>query len=346
MRFSFNPLGPLLSLLTQLRNWLYDRGILHSIRLSQPVISVGNITMGGTGKTPFIDWIVKELKNKGYGPAIVSRSYGGTLTNPEWVRADEKEDSIYGDEPLLLKSKNPDVPLMAGPSKWKSAKKALQENKQVNVLLIDDGYQHRALFRDLDIVLLDASVSMTDYCWPPIGRAREPLSHLRRAEVIVFTKWEQRREETVEYLRNQIKKINGYKPIELFAEQELGHFYSPFNRLSSDAIKSLLAEGRGFAFCGLGNPQSFIQSLKKSQLKIKDFHFFSDHAKYDSALLEDLERRALGADYFITTEKDAIKFESWKEGIPPLIIAPLKLVISGDCEAFNEKLVGTIRKNS
>jgi tetraacyldisaccharide 4'-kinase len=336
---SLNPFAPLLAGLVKGRNWLYDKAFINATRVPVPVISVGNVTMGGTGKTPFIAFLLRELVSMGVRPGVVSRSYRARASDSEWVNLTSGAHSIFGDEALLLKSRYPEVPMMAGPSKWQSAIRMAAEDPSVEVILVDDGFQHRRLHRDLNVVLLDVSVSPTDYEWPPIGRARESLQSLKRADVVVLTRWEQRCEDTVAFIQKWLPS----DVLKLRAEQTSGSLrHVGGNSLKRSDLKPL----RAFAFCGLGNPESFRKTLMSEDLNIDFFRPLSDHQPYNSALIQEIIEQGHQADYFITSEKDAVKLSDWPFNGPPLYVIPIELNLSGSVEEFREKLTQILRKKS
>lgn len=339
MKGLLKPLGSVFSTLVALRNWMYDNKMMKTGAVRKAVISVGNITMGGTGKTPFIHWLIQEIETRGYHPGVVSRNYGSSFRTSEWV--DSKPNSVtkFGDEAVLLKTKNPEVPMISGPLKWQSALKMDLEGEGVDVILVDDGFQHRRLRRDLDIVLLDVSVSIHDYYWPPMGRARESLKGLARADIIVFTRWEQRRDETIKWLQSGLPQ----KVITLQAEQVSG----PIQRVAGAPLKSKSAikNGTGLAFCGLGNPDSFIKTLNNQSLTIGEFMRFADHMNYEEDTLARILKAAEKFDYVITSEKDFIKLQNWPFNGPTLCVIPLEIKVAGAMEAFLEKMDSILRKD-
>lgn len=338
MTNKMNPLSPLFYSVVSLRNWLYEKKFFKTVRLDIPVISVGNITMGGTGKTPMIDWLVRELSQIGLTPGVVSRNYRGHLNHPDWVRVQPGASAAYGDEAILLKLKNPTLPILSGPQKWASALKLQKEAPEVNVVLIDDGFQHRQLHRNFDIVLLDVSVSVQDYQWPPYGRARESLGSLKRADVIIFTRWEQRNEETVQYLESLMEG----RCLVLRAEQCTDRPKQAAGR--SIENPELIKTGNALAFCGLGNPGSFLRSLQHLGLNIAQFIKFPDHAVYNDERVRQLLSAGANFDYLVTSEKDMVKLQDWPFKGPPLCVIPMQLKVNGDLEAFREKLSQSMRQ--
>jgi len=350
MNNSMNPFAPVWSSLVGLRNWIYDQKIIEPIQLPIPVISVGNITMGGTGKTPFIQWLLHELIRMGYHPGVISRNYGVNNKNSGFVTLGIEASSIFGDEAVLLKMKNPDIPIYSGPQKWKSALKVVEEAKSVDVLLIDDGFQHRRLKRDFDILLLDTSVKKRDYEWPPRGRARESFIALKRASAIIFTKCEQSNAETLAFLEKKCSSIDYYqtqtqsiKPLMLRAEQKQGN--PQWVRGKPLISQNIIKEGRGLAFCGLGNPESFLQGLKNQGLTIGAFKVFADHFQYDKKSIQSLIELSINYDYLVTSEKDFVKVMGWPDEGPPLCVVSLEYQMSGDLEGFRAKLARHLGKN-
>lgn len=335
-----NPLAPVLSSLVKLRNWLYEKEVLESVQLKVPVVSVGNITMGGTGKTPMIHWLIQELSKLNFKPGIVSRNYRGTNTKAEWVTVRPHAFAAFGDEAVLLKIKNPSVPIISGPQKWLSAQKMVAEASETNLILVDDGFQHRQLKRDFDIVLLDVSVSKADYAWPPAGRARESLEALLRADAVILTRWEQRRQETVEFLEPWTSRC----PVVLRAEQMAEEPLRFAGRRVDD--EKIFQSGKGLAFCGLGNPESFRKTLKDKGLSVSEFLSFPDHAHYDEKRINELLAAGETFDFLITTEKDMVKLQDWPFQGPPLYAIPIQLKVDGDLDAFRQKLVFKTRENA
>lgn len=335
-----NPLAPIWNSLIRSRNWLFDHEVFKIHQCHRPVISVGNITMGGTGKTPFIHWLIHEIQALGSTPGVVTRNYGTGVKTADWVHAEYGSYRKYGDEAVLLKVKNPKIEILSGPTKWKSAQRMELEKSQANIILVDDGFQHRRLFRNMDIVLLDVSVTKSDYDWPPMGRARESLLSLERADVIVFSRWEQRNEETVQYLEKNCPQSKIILRSEQY--QDLPHWIH--GRKLEDL--EILKTGRVLSFCGLGNAKSFINNLHLQGIHIHDFIEFPDHFHYRQDHIKKIIKRSEGFDAIITSEKDMVKLQEWPHNGPPLYVVPLQLKISGDVEAFREKITLLLRKNN
>ena len=191
-----NPLTLILSFLSlfyrsvvNLKNRMYDCGIFKQTRFPCKVISIGNITVGGTGKTPTVIMLAKSLKEKGYRPAVLSRGYGGKAKAPVNVVSDGSkilmEQIEAGDEPILIARAAEGIPVLTGPERIDTARFAI-ENLKANVLILDDAFQHRRIFRDVDIVILDRELPFGNGFLLPRGPLREPTTALNRAHFIIW----------------------------------------------------------------------------------------------------------------------------------------------------------------
>lgn len=340
MKSLLAPLTPIYISAINLRNWAFEKKLIPSVQLKIPVISVGNITMGGTGKTPFIHWLLQEVKDLGYRPGVICRNYRASSSQPSWVHTEPGSYKQFGDEAVFLKLKNPMVPILSGPRKWENALQMESENSEVNTVLVDDGFQHRRLRRNLDIVLLDVSVSPSDYAWPPFGRARESLVELKRADVIVLSRWEQRDQKTVDFLNQHIPS----SCIQLQAEQivESPNWIAGTPWHQNRDIK----KARVVAFCGLGNPTSFFKSLEQMELNIKDKIIFPDHTDYREPQVQKLIAASENSDFLITSEKDSVKLQNWPFHGPTLCVTSMRLKVTGPLEAFRETLARNLWTNS
>ena len=301
------PVSVLYGDLTRLRVWLYTKGILKQKRLNRPVISVGNLTVGGTGKTPMVIWLAEKLLAEGKRVAILSRGYKGSAGS--------------SDEIELMKFRLQDCALFGvGPDRF--AQGRLLEQKGVEVFLLDDGFQHLALARDVNILLLDASQPLGRQLLLPAGPLREPVSAMRRADILVLT-----RSETSPQTQAAIAKLQSY-PVFSAATRLLG-----FRRLGAGVQLLRAGEigpGPFYAFCGIGNPRAFFQDLKNWNLPVSLTSEFPDHHRYDPRDAAELEAaaRAGGAKAFLTTEKDAQNLASVQFAELPVFVAVIDFEIS------------------
>jgi len=282
-----------------LRAWLYQRKIAKVHRVGRPVVSIGNLTTGGTGKTPMVDRVVRELTQRGFRPAIISRGYGAEKGEPN-------------DEARLLRERLPDTPHLQDPDRVRAARAAIRHH-QATALVLDDAFQHRRLHRDLDIVLLDATNPFGYGYLLPRGLLREPPTALRRAHLCVITRADLVPEDQLEKLRAEIGRIAPDLPIACASLEPRALL--PLEQLPNDEIQdeeTLDAELRGrpvFAFCAIGNPSSFFAGLRALGAEVVGTRAFGDHARYDTQTVVEVlhEARRLGADLCITTHKDAVK---------------------------------------
>ncbi|HPI39882.1 MAG TPA: tetraacyldisaccharide 4'-kinase [Pseudobdellovibrionaceae bacterium] len=243
---------------TELRRKLYDVRIFKTHKFQVPILSVGNVSFGGTGKTPFVLWLCSFMDKRKLSYAVVARSYGGTITSPTRVDPDSVPGAFeYGDEPFLLSQRLSNTDIYVGSKKYAVAAFALTQ-KKYNVLILDDGFQHFPLKRDLDIVLIDAAAGVEIL-------KRESWKSLQRAQVLVFTK--------INYTtKDQLETFKAFIPqgkIILNAS-----YRSSLKSWTEDGKILNLENLRGkkvYSFCGLGNPEIFFKSIdeKNPQIHLK-----------------------------------------------------------------------------
>jgi len=306
MRFLFLPLAIVYAIITTLRNICYDVGIFKITKMSIPVISVGNITTGGTGKTPMTIALAEVAKEKGFKPGIVSRGYGRKSKGLQFVH-DGKEIKTTvensGDEPFLMASLLKDVPVVVSENKVKGAN-YLIDMLNVDLIILDDAFQHRKIYREVDIVLMNVSEKPSAYHMLPVGQLREMPWGLKRANYVVVTKGDM--SDIPKSIQNfmgkiiqstqtfQIKKhtSNGYKNVEHCIDESCECTLSPI-----------------FAFCGIAHGDSFFRTLKEMKIEISDSMSFKDHVEYDSSTISilTLKINASKTKTVITTEKDLVK---------------------------------------
>lgn len=272
------------------RNRAYDAGWLRAHRAPVPVISVGNLTVGGTGKTPIVEYLAKQLRRRHQRVAILSRGYGNK-DGPN-------------DEALLLEQNLPDVPHLQGRDRVELAQIAVQELES-EVLLLDDGFQHRRLCRNLDLLLLDATDPWGGGRQLPAGLLREGLSSLRRANFAIVTRVDLVDDARVASIVQSVRRLAGELPVAKarFLPRSLA-------RVGHDDLPvDWLVGRRVLAFCGIGNPSGFWSSIERLGANILDRRTFPDHFGYRREDIDELSRwgAASGADGIVTTQKDAVK---------------------------------------
>ena len=297
----------------RLRTLLFGLGLLRSKRLPCPVISVGNLTAGGTGKTPLVMWIAKVLAEKGVPVAILTRGYkrkkasGPLLSDGKSVFLSQEES---GDEPYLMAQLLRQIPIFVGKDRFRNGQLALAKFG-VRAVVLDDGFQHLPLHRDLDIVLIDASISFGDGHLLPRGILREPLSHLRRAHLFLLTKVED--PEACRPLETELHRVH---PAPIFHS----HF-EPVGlvrpRGEVDDLRVLQGR-RMIALSGVGNPGYFASQLNKIGLRVIREIIYPDHHVYTAKDVASLAGHLKEADGIVTTEKDMVKLKNLGIGHLPL----------------------------
>jgi tetraacyldisaccharide 4'-kinase len=292
------------------RAWLYANGWLKQQRLRGKVISVGNLTVGGTGKTPMVLWLAEKFLAEGKRIAILSRGYRGS--------------GGTSDEIELMKHRLQNR-VTFGVSKDRFAEgRRIEEKQPVDIFLLDDGFQHLPLARDIDILMLDGSYKLKDQWLLPAGLLREPISACRRADILIVTRKTE---------RPDIEAGDAHEYSIFYAQTRLLGFRRYGEQLRMQHLNEM-GHGPFFAFCGIGNPQAFFDDLTRWHVPVAGQSIFRDHHRYRPADLRRLEKLAqsAGAIAFVTTEKDAENFA--EAGVPavPVFVAVIDFVFSAESE--------------
>jgi len=311
------------SLAMRARNACFDREWFAVAKVEAPVISIGNITLGGTGKTPLVEWIARWFRRKQVRVAVVSRGYGA-------------EAGASNDEARQLEQRLPDVPHLEDPDRHAAATLAIDE-LATQVVLLDDAFQHRQLHRNLDIVLLDATDPFgCDHVFPR-GLLREPLAGLARADAIILS----RADLVDDPRREEIRRAIAYyaAPQAILAEA----VHRPKGLLSASGLRreiALIAGKKVAGFCGLGNPEAFRRTLESCGCEVVGWREFPDHHAYSRGDVEELARWAapLNADAMICTHKDLVKLETDTIGGTPLWAVSIELEFTHGEEKLDAKL--------
>ena len=291
----------------------------HQKRLPCPVISIGNLTLGGTGKTPAAIALAEEALKRGYKPCILTRGYKGKAEDPCFVsRGQGALLDAYGagDEAVLMSEKLCGVPVIKGGDRYQAgvfALSALSSALSPDLFILDDGFQHWRLWRDKDILLIDGAAPFGNRRVLPLGRLREPLAAMNRADIIVVTKTGcsvSNQESGCGGLMKEIRQKNPEAPV-FFA----GHRPSKYVTVKEDAFPLEWAKGkRFFGFCGIGTPRSFSETLKSTGINLAGFKSFRDHHQYSSGDLKSIitEAKESDAGWIVTTEKDIMKLKGFE----------------------------------
>jgi tetraacyldisaccharide 4'-kinase len=332
-----NPLSAIFGAGVALRNALYDRSVLKARKLVRPVVSVGNLSVGGSGKTPFVIALGQLLQQRGIAFDVLSRGYGRSVGDIMIVDAAGSPEQ-FGDEPLLIARKL-QVPVVVGADRYRAG--LLAEKEFASKLhLLDDGFQHRRLHRDFDIVLLPpADLSATLL---PVGRLREPLSSLRRADAVVVTRGESEFIENAAFVRGRPDSLETVEQVMNSEEQS----ETPLRVLSSEiwSVRRNLSfdetPAKSLAFCGIARPAQFFAQLRSLGVKVADTASFADHHRYTASDIDRLLRlrESCGASDFITTEKDMINLGSLAHRLAPIRVARLRLLLDAPETALSTLL--------
>jgi tetraacyldisaccharide 4'-kinase len=310
-----------------IRNFLFNVGVLRINHVGATVISVGNMTTGGTGKTPIVELIAQQLLEMQPHVAVLSRGYKRTsrglveVSDGSTIKTSVEE---AGDEPFQIAQKLPGVAVVVDERRVRGAQFAI-EKLGAEIILLDDGFQHRQLHHDSEIVVVDASQSPFDMAMLPAGKRREQLSSLKRANAVVITRADS--EIVADNLR---KKMRKYSNAEVFTCS----FRTNAIRNAKDRAMIANEDVKGkrtLAFCGIGNPKGFWKSLEENGVNVAAIREFPDHHKYsrsDIVMLEE-EMQQCGAEILLTTEKDAVRFSSNAAGLDkPLWYLEIKAKIN------------------
>jgi len=275
--YLLTPLSLLFWLLTNLRRSFYRMGLIRSFMAPVPVLVVGNISVGGTGKTPTVVALVDMLKSEGYTPGIVSRGYGAKAQSPHHVAVDDTAE-LAGDEPLMLRQIT-GVPVVISPNRADATKHLLAEHPNIDFVISDDGMQHYALGRDLEVILVDAERGLGNGWLLPTGPLREGPWRLRGARWV----------------------------LSLYAQHPFAHYVGEvkaqaWRRVIDDEVVELPEHGAFYALAGIGNPERFFTSLRHQGIELASTQAFPDHYRFTADDLQVFKDKTL-----LMTQKDAAK---------------------------------------
>ena len=343
VRFILIPFVPVFAFIVKLRNLLFDKNVLKSDTVSAKIISVGNINIGGSGKTPLVIFLANLLKNEGKKIGVLSRGYGRKSKGYLLVSDGKKilaDASTCGDE-IILTANECEVPCAVSEKRIDGAKKLLSD-QYVDVIVLDDAFQHRWIKRDVDLLICEQrfliSPDFFDHYLLPAGSMREPFSAIERADaVIINRKFSQPREipdDVNKYFVN--KKIfnsfysaRGFIDIKRKTEYKLSEF---------EGQKSLVV-------CGVANPYSFFTALKQTNVDTENYLVFRDHKFYTEKEIQNIRKMfyATNSHSVVTTQKDAVKLSAYQDELDDIDIFYLKIdLVMDDVKSFKEFLLNKI----
>lgn len=333
------------------RNFLYDHNIKKSQSLPCAVISVGNITVGGTGKTPMTIYLAKQLKKRGLRVAVISRGYGGKAEKAGGLVSDDKnilmDSETAGDEPYMMAMSLPGVPVLVGQDRIKSGLTAVDKFKS-EVILLDDGFQHRKLKRNIDLVLLDCLSPLGNRHIIPRGILREPAKGIERGGAFVLT-----RSDSVDTKRKNksltdISSLAHGKPVYLAGYKPYIFGIVKGRVLSEPAFGSDFLAGKNVsAFSGIAKNNEFRKTVDSFGTEILSFDSYPDHYQYSGDDIGNIKRRAneKGAEYVLTTEKDYVRIAQKSEWDIPLIVIGVTMFFESGEDKFISSILNTLDRD-
>lgn len=326
------------------RNKLYDCGLLKSHSFPLPVVSVGNLLVGGTGKTPIVNHLVDWAQKNSLKTGVILRGYKGHFSGVRKVDINDLKKAAhqFGDEACFFSLKHPKISVFVGKDK-KRAVKSLLESQSVDFMLADDAFQHRSLARALDVVVVDALFSLQNLRLLPLGRSREPLSSLKRAHFVILNRVnlisQKEKEEKIVLLKSY---LSSETPI-IKASPRI----SSLVRLSD---KKELRQWKGkkiFLASGIGQPASFPPLLKQQNCEIVGHRVFKDHHSYSLKDVKSLvkEKKRLKADLMVITEKDAVKLFKFPHSLPFFWMSQLKMSFDPSMGMLEKEILKRVKRN-
>jgi tetraacyldisaccharide 4'-kinase len=315
------PLSAIYSLVMRARASLYHHQILRTESVGVPVISVGNITTGGTGKTPLVAWISRLLSSEGHRVCVLTRGYGRENPKSRVVVSDgtiiKSSVRAAGDEPMLLaEALLGQAAVICDADRVSAAKWSIRE-LGAEVFVLDDGFQHRRISRDLDLVVVDAMSTWGGGRMLPYGRLREPLDELKRADAIIISRSEEATD--LQRLCNSARHLGKGAPV--FTSRTVT---SAVRSIAGelDRATSLIRNSSTMAFCGIGNPEAFFKHLRRDGWNVMATKSYPDHFRYTQQDIDDLMlgARKMAIEVMVTTSKDAVKLRELRLDLPCYVL--------------------------
>lgn len=344
LRLLLEIIRPFYALGVWLRNRKFDRCPQNSFHADVPVLSIGNLTLGGTGKSPFVLRTARELERLGLKVAVLSRGYHAKKQN-----SGLRKNDLLNDEGKEMASRLPNVIFLQNPNRSEIARRAVEEFG-AEVILLDDGFQHRKLFRNVDFLLIDAQepFGLTGRLFP-CGTLREPPREIRRADILVLTHANRMNPRERHSLQEELTSRFPGKKNRLWLEtihRPAGFSSSDGKFISIDDFQKTFAGKKIGAFCGVGKPDGFFQSLAECRVDAAEKKIYPDHHRFDERDSRQLLNWAKenDLDLFLCTEKDMVKLpDSLTKSIPVLALRIEIFFLSGE-ESFRDFLKNQVKK--
>lgn len=337
LRYLLIPLIPLYLLVFSLK-----RIFTKQKRFEVPVICIGNITTGGTGKTPMVIYVAQMLWESGFKPGIVSRGYGGCESRGGSPVTDGKEIFLNpeesGDEPYLIAMRLRNIPVMIGRDRVRAIE-SLIESFSIDVIVMDDGFQNESVYKDLSIVLVDATNPFGNNLILPAGDMREPRGSLKRGDLIVMSRSDIVSRDQVRLLENRIRQLCSNKRI--FRSRHLKSEMYRVNDTASPVPAGLIVGRRVLLITGIANPLSFLYLIRKYNPRLVDMISLPDHYTYSDRDIIDFIEKSKNYDYVVVTEKDFVKLNKYRVN-DKFYVLRISVVIDNENFFFRE-LISRIR---
>jgi len=319
MRWMFAPISAIYAAGSFFRWKFYRWGIKKARRAPAPVVSIGNIALGGTGKTPCTIWLAKTLANDGYYPAILTRGYGRSIRERLIVEGDIPTARLAGDEPALMASRLTNIPIAIDPDRYGSAREI--GGGDGRVFILDDGFQHLKLARDFDLVLLPSNDPFSGGHFFPWGRLRDGLWRLREADAIIIVGDGDKRPAELKYLAADVPVFRARKVLR------------GVKTLCGKKLSVKVLEDKPvIAFAAIASPDSFERTLQDVGADIRGRLWFRDHRRFEIGDIRRIEETAerCDADILVTTEKDAVRLAGLESRLEIYIVSIDFVVEGGD----------------
>ena len=318
-------------LAVSVRNFLYDFKLLSTSTASVPVICVGNLTVGGTGKTPMVSWLADYFSHQGKKVAIITRGYKRSGSQkPLLLLPDSKSHykaGELGDEAAMLHARHPQAALVLDADRSRGAQ-TICSSWQPDIIIMDDGFQHRRLQRTVNIVMIDSQRLFGNGLLLPSGPLREPITALQRADLVIFNKFDAHHSS---FAKKSRKVLNHISPARLFTAHYQIHSLHNLKDPSRPVAGNQLHGKKTMAFAGIANPGYFFQQLEQQGIPLLRTLSFTDHMNYNKKSLQKISREAAGCQLIITTAKDAVKIAEIPEInqlLPEVLVADITIAIA------------------
>lgn len=343
LRKIFSPLVVVYSFIAKIRNWFFDKNIFAATKVNAKVISVGNLTVGGSGKTPAVMMIAEALKTKGRKVGLLSRGYGRNSYGYVYVSDGNKINvtvDTSGDE-MYFMADELKLPAAVAENRVEGAQQLIKDSK-VDTIILDDAFQHRWIYRDINVVIIDqrflVKVGQMEQRMLPLGLMREPFDSLTRADVIIINRKFSEHAEIPEKLKKHFENkevfTGYYEPMGIFDVKT--HHYFDISEFQGQ--KSLVV-------CGVARPYSFLNVLEKNKIDITNKMIFNDHKNYYLKEVHDIRKKFYDTNSYsvLTTQKDAVKFIKYSKELDDIDIYYLKIELKLDEQNnFNELIFKSI----